>query len=127
MGVTFEERRTEEEKQADAILKERVLAGMALLEESYGPDWVEHIDLEKLHMADMNRCVLGQLYGEDDTDGRTGYEYGIEVLGVERRGSFTFGFDIEDVDQSISANSAAYAELKDVWAEEIEAARSVSC
>lgn len=44
----------------------RVKAGMALLDEKHGPDWVHRIDVDTLQLSSSCRCVLGQLSGKRD-------------------------------------------------------------
>lgn len=66
--ATYEEARTEVEKEIDAEVLARVKNGIALLEREHGPDWVDKIDLDVLDIADGSVCVLGQLYGGDYFD-----------------------------------------------------------
>lgn len=63
MTVTFEEQRTETEKLYDEAVLARVKAGIAFCEATYGPGWVDKIDMETLCLSDGSRCVLGQLEG----------------------------------------------------------------
>lgn len=60
---TFAEMRTEEEEQIDEMIRERVLKGIRKLELEHGPDWINKIDVNKLQLANVNQCVLGQMYG----------------------------------------------------------------
>lgn len=46
----------------DAIVKRRVLNGIGLLQEQFGGDWAEMIDLDTLNLSDSRSCVLGQLF-----------------------------------------------------------------
>lgn len=52
----------------DAIVKQRVLNGLALLEEKHGDGWVDKIDLETLNLGDEHSCVLGQVYRDERVD-----------------------------------------------------------
>ncbi len=61
---TYEEARTEVEKEIDAKVLARVKNGIALLEREHGPDWVSNIDLDTFDIADAGACVLGQVYGD---------------------------------------------------------------
>lgn len=52
---------------------ERVAAGAELLDELY-PEWEKQIDLDLIDMADGDRCIVGQLFGD--------YEGGLHDLGL---------------------------------------------
>lgn len=43
-------------------IKERVRAGMALLDERV-PGWEQRIDLDTLHLGDCTTCVMGHVFG----------------------------------------------------------------
>lgn len=60
-----------------------------MLDLSYGPRWVNRIDLDKLSLALARRCVVGQLHG-----GR--YRYGLRRLGVDHRIDHRYGFNVPD-------------------------------
>ncbi len=61
--TTFEQERTEAQKTIDADVLARVQRGLAWLEETHGPGWEDHIDMDALELCDSRCCVLGQLYG----------------------------------------------------------------
>lgn len=42
---------------------ERVAAGVKVLDQ-YIPGWEDQIDLERLNVGHMERCVIGQLFGD---------------------------------------------------------------
>lgn len=44
--------------------RKRVEAGARLLDEELGTDWVHDVDLERLDLNSVCRCVLGQIYGD---------------------------------------------------------------
>lgn len=60
--LTYGELRTNAEKIADELVKVRVLAGIEVLNEKYGPDWVDKVDPATLCLSSTNACVLGQVY-----------------------------------------------------------------
>lgn len=61
--LNYEQMRSRAERAADARVKERVLQGLAVLQEKYGDAWVEKIDCESLDLRDEAQCVLGQVCG----------------------------------------------------------------
>jgi hypothetical protein len=61
--TTYEQERTEQQKEIDAIILERVQRGLAWLEKKHGPGWEDKIDLETLDLEDVHSCVIGQVYG----------------------------------------------------------------
>lgn len=65
MSTTYEEERTELEKQIDGDILERVKRGLALLEETHGPGWEDKIDMELLDLNSPMFCVLGQVFAEE--------------------------------------------------------------
>lgn len=81
MSVTFEEQRTEQEKQIDADVLARVKRGLAWLEETHGRGWEDKIDLATLDLTDSSRCVLGQVYAGSVEEGELGYTYACYALG----------------------------------------------
>ena len=52
--------------------------GAALLDEVYGPEWDERIDLERLNLSSICNCVLGQLHPRAEN----GYYRGLRVTGL---------------------------------------------
>jgi hypothetical protein len=59
-------------------IADRVATGAALLDAAR-PGWRDEVDPEELDITDTVRCVLGQLYGDDNT---FGYAVGLSTLGV---------------------------------------------
>lgn len=53
----------------------RVRNGCILLDEKYGPDWVNQIDVDTLALDNPCRCVLGQL-------NHGSYSRGVEAVGL---------------------------------------------
>ena len=49
-----------------AAAKRRVEKGTALLDEKL-PGWESNIDLDRLQLADVDQCVLGQLFAESQS------------------------------------------------------------
>jgi hypothetical protein len=112
MGVTsYADRRTKLEVIVDRDVKARVLKGIQLLEERYGPDWADHIDLDLLDLSSAQFCVLGQLYNDqiDEDWGDDDYTAGCRILDVqdENYGFTVFGDDSE------------WEQLDVAWSEEI--------
>ena len=112
MTTTYEQARTDLEKAADEACLARVKAGIELLQEKYGRDWVEKIDLESFDIGSPTHCVLGQVYSNDARLAdplQSGYEYGRKML-YPGRPSFEYGFDGADT-----------IRLQRVWKQEINA------
>jgi hypothetical protein len=99
--LTFRDMRSNAEVLRDKQVKERVLRGLDLLQEKYGPGWEEMIIPADLEMADGSVCVLGQVYGD--------YEDGLEELGLQN--GLRHGF-VEDEREGVS-----YADLNAAWSE----------
>lgn len=104
----------------DLPIETRVKAGMALLDEKYGPEWVEAIDVESLDLQDNCSCVLGQLEGE--------FNEGLSKVFNLPLGS---GFAPVVVDSGFNADRAdiwarmdEYPELTTVWKAAILARRA---
>ena len=57
---TYGEMRTPQEIELDRKVLNKVLAGIEFLQERYGDDWVDKIDLNTLQLASAQSCVLGQ-------------------------------------------------------------------
>lgn len=86
--------------------REEVARGVALLDE-LKPGWRELIDTDDLSMQMGTRCVLGQVFGNDDDDswyGENGYFRGLKLLGLSDDGAYNrntsaeHGFMINDDD-----------------------------
>jgi hypothetical protein len=95
MSTTVAPERSPEQKLYDEEVLARVKAGMALLEEKLGPEWVDHIDMKTLDLSNGNFCVLGQIYGErEPTNGvwdPCGFERGVEDLDISEK-TVDYGF-----------------------------------
>ena len=87
----------------------RVKAGMALLDEKLGPEWVLGIALDTLLISQDCQCVLGQRYGR--------YKYGgADLFGADwgNRVASEYGFHV-----GWSSGENGWAELTAVWREAI--------
>lgn len=51
-----------------------VADGAAILDE-YKPGWLDKINTSILDITDVDRCILGQVYGDDAGDSASGYGY----------------------------------------------------
>jgi|SRR5215813_3665998 len=101
--------RSRVETLADEVIKDRVLRGIELLNDIYGPDWVDHVDPRRLVMSDESHCVLGQVYGD--------YSLGLEKLQDQAdwvHDGWQFGFD-RDPDRVFGDNTETYADLDAAW------------
>lgn len=82
----------EETLEADA--RARVAAGVAWLDE-HRPDWRERVELRRFDIRSACRCVLGQVFEEDQAndDSISGYGYVLSrlILPVDRL--IQLGFD----------------------------------
>lgn len=69
----------------DALVKERVLKGIALLENKYGKEWVDRIDeMSTFDIRQSSHCVLGGVYGD--------YDQGLDALELDWKGAADCGF-----------------------------------
>lgn len=93
-------------------LAERVQEGALLLDREL-PGWYTKVNPDTLQMSSCTKCVLGQLYGSDNTVG-TGFDIGQEFL---------FGEDAEFTDQAekfgFDAECGEYEQLRGRWKHEI--------
>lgn len=101
--------RSPEQVAVDALVLARVKRGIALLEERYGPTWVDHMKLSDLDLSSEERCVLGQIYG--------GFSYGIDNLGIDAEESYDFGFDINTLESPV----IPYDAIQEIWERELRA------
>jgi hypothetical protein len=95
---------TEPTTPAQAVAK-----GAALLDREV-PGWAEQIDLPTLNMSSCSRCILGQLYGEDEDEGE-GYWTGMDQFRLSAFGSRRHGFSSEF--------GRLDRELAEAWAAEV--------
>jgi hypothetical protein len=82
---------------------ETVEAGALFLDDVAGQGWWDCIDLESLHMGEMNSCILGQLYGS--------YKAGLTAL---------YGPNVDDdlsVEHGFTQDGplGSWAPLTDAW------------
>lgn len=110
--ATFITERTDEQKQIDAVVLERVQRGIALLKEKHGDGWVEKIDLRELKLHKGAYCVLGQVYGN--------YEPGCRDLGLEpfRQDAIDCGFLIPTWETN-RRGPDGWEELQQAWEQEL--------
>lgn len=108
--LTYRDMRSNVEVVADERVKEQVLAGLDLLNERYGPDWVENIDPAVLLMESGNRCVLGQVYG-DYSDGLSKLEIGDDYHNGQPYGFYAY--HVDDVESA--ENERRWNALTDAW------------
>lgn len=66
-------------------INERVQAGAELLDKER-PDWMSHIDVDRIRMESCADCILGQLYDY--------YTLGVEVLELELSDVVRYGFAV---------------------------------
>lgn len=110
MTATYGELRTNGQKQIDAELKERVERGIALLQEKHGDAWVEMINMKTLALDEVNRCVLGQVYGD--------YGRGVaELFDGSVVKATEYGFDLADdwSDDYDPAKDFHFNDLQEAW------------
>lgn len=76
------DQRTDEQKEIDKIVLERVKQGILRLERMHGPDWVEKFGgMEDFNIKNGSCCVLGKVYGD--------YEDGLIKLWPKEEGKNT--------------------------------------
>lgn len=99
MSITQHER-TEQQKKIDELVLERVKRGVEWLEEKHGPDWVDHIDLKTLDLANGDACILGQVFsGKASLRDWDGYGYARRTFFIpEGKDDADYGFDDNDGD-----------------------------
>lgn len=102
-----------------AQLQARVDRGMALLD-AQNPGWESKVKLESLDLTSGDRCILGQVYCNDDSVRFFGYELGCKALFGGMRGyerdSATHGFYTQADDSHL-----VYARLEKLWAAALRA------
>ncbi len=101
-------------------VRRRVLAGIKWLDTNE-PSWLDRIDLDTLDMGDVNNCVLGQVFANND--GRiSGFDYVVceYVIDTKQLGFSVDGALAWDHDQGyLIAN--LYDILTTVWLQEVYA------
>lgn len=106
------ERRTPYEREIDAEVLARVKAGIAFLEETVGPDWVDRINLDELELQDGDHCVCGQVFAAEvvDIDGWNGYDFACGKFEWSDHGA-SLGFSREHT----IYRQGAWMELQRAW------------
>lgn len=78
---------TESDLERYGSIAQRVAAGARWLDELFGPQWVDRIDLNTLDLASTYRCICGQVFNQqhhaDNVDERPGYRFAQEHLFAE--------------------------------------------
>lgn len=88
------------------------------------PAWFDLIDLDRLDMADINQCILGQIGQFYPTNGDYMLD-GLEYLGIRKLNYSlsNFGFDVSHEAYSTYPEQA-YGELRKHWIEVINERRN---
>lgn len=109
-----------------------VQRGAAVLDDLM-PGWAARVDVLALDLAYTDRCVLGQLFANEDPRGDgMGYEPGLTAVsgipadqggGHRQRWAAAHGFDMpplpEEEDVDYDERARGYVELTGLWAAEI--------
>lgn len=114
-------------------MRARVRVGIELLDDRGPKDWRDRIDLSILDLLHYTTCILGQVYAADaqrlNSIPRandpvspylaTGYDVGIDQLGLSRHDTYLCGFTNDDPDNDdVSLNEAeGYRDLTEAWRE----------
>lgn len=80
------------------MYEKRIELGAAWLDE-VKPGWVDLVDLEKLYLGSCTRCVLGQLFAENEKD-LNGFDMGHIILGGWDSAVEEHGFDVPVIHQN---------------------------
>jgi hypothetical protein len=106
-------------------LKQRVQAGIVLLDEK-SPEWREFVDVKKFYIGNWRYCILGQL-GKRELDGIERSDYGHYVCGmqhvdVDSRDAWKYGFELQE--EEFLANegdgvSELWQDLQSAWITEL--------
>lgn len=110
--------RSEPQKTMDSVVLARVKQGIALLQEQYGDEWVEKINLRSLCLSSGSSCVLGQLYGD--------YQTGKERLGLDTDEAILHGF-LAGSGPHRREGSASFSQLDEEWRSESSTSTATSC
>lgn len=97
----------------------QIAAGMAWMDENDVPEWKSLIDLDKLNLASLDACILGQRFEEQAlTTMRGGFGWAEETFGLSEEDMVRLGFDI--------GQTGHYGRLTSGWIEALQAARKVA-
>lgn len=99
--------------EVDRRVRERVLNGIKWLEEEYGPEWKDKIDLDLLQLTSSSYCVLGQLYSEM-TGEEDGYTWAVRTFDLQEKSS-KLGFSADSMLVREMANEAPAGEFDGYW------------
>lgn len=119
--LTYGEMRTNAEKIADEEIKDRILAGIDVLNEKFGPDWVDHVDVTTLDLSSPNACVLGQVYKDaeitPEQERTIFHKFSTESVSGFWRGLVILNGDVEDEAWAFGFDTGAesYEELDTAW------------
>lgn len=91
-------------------IQQRVENGMAFLDQEQ-PGWRSKIDIQRLHIASEQCCVLGQLRGA--------YSTGCVELGIGHAAAVHLGFFAVSSDDS--TRDLEYEMLTNIWADQLAA------
>lgn len=87
------DKRTDEQKEIDKIVLERVKQGIQRLERMHGPNWVEKFGgMEDFNIKDGSCCVLGKVYGD--------YEDGLHELWPKQEGDVLYWGNTEEQNEN---------------------------
>jgi hypothetical protein len=105
-----------------AEARKRVRRGAGLLDEKVGKGWPRRVSLRRLDMAQPCRCILGQLFHDEDAPIES-FSHGIEELqtwgsAVEAPG-VAHGFDVP-----AGSGGPGYEQLFNAWRDEIRKRRA---
>lgn len=138
---TMIDERTEMQKKLDAIFLRYVKNGVRLLEEKYGPDWVElgeeRWKQEGLDLTTGSHCVLGAMAAKALNKPYADYStmteaLGLDVLDDQERDyiSWTYGFCVpsgatmadlvgEETYDTMMGSGMAWDSIQHLWEEEL--------
>src|SRR5262245_60331729 len=108
--------RTAEQVQADEECLQRVQAGIAWLQRTYGDGWKDKIDLELFSLRSGSACVLGQVYSNYATEMVNGYTWAVNNFTSDLEdGGVALGFT---GDLAISGDD--WENLEEAWLRQLQ-------
>lgn len=98
---------------------ERVARGVEWLDSNV-PGWVDKVEINELNMGSSCRCVLGQVFGNDNEYEMTGYGYALATQNNLHPEHLGFDFSPEDVVEIEESRNprplyGLYAPLQQEW------------